>query len=95
MASARAQQAFSDMGIFISTGKAENNTIKIVAQSRNGKRFTLTLKGRKTDHGDETQLSIHWEKDADDAFWLELAGAITNPKPAATSPYLPQSRPQE
>ena len=82
------KQALDRLNIFISTGAPDKNTIRIAAQSHSGKRFVLTLKGRKTDHGDETQLSIRWDKDADDAFWAELTAAVQNPKPAP-SPYLP------
>jgi hypothetical protein len=53
----------------------------LTSTTPSGKRFTLVLTGRKTDHGDETQVSILWEKEADQAFWLQLAAAVAAPKP--------------
>jgi len=79
------QNALRDMGLFVSTHR-DADTVKLTSTTKDGKRFTLLLQARKTDHGDETTVSIHWEKDADDAFWLQLAANLTRPA-AAPSPY--------
>ncbi|HVS37455.1 MAG TPA: hypothetical protein VMS17_17970 [Gemmataceae bacterium] len=84
---AMTQKAFNDLQIFFVMNRTDDATVKIAAQSPSGKRFTLLLKARKTDHGDETQLTIHWDKDADDAFWLRLAAAIAAPQPPPANPF--------
>jgi hypothetical protein len=88
---ATSQKAISDMGLFVSVNR-DRESAKLTSTTAGGKRFTLVLKSRKTDHGDETQVSIQWEKEADEAFWLQLAAVVAAPKPekAATTPYLPQ-----
>ena len=88
---ATSQKAISDMGLFVSV-RRDGESAKLTSTTAGGKRFTLVLKSRKTDHGDETQVSIQWEKEADQAFWLQLAAAVAAPKPAeaATTPTLPQ-----
>ena len=80
--SASTQKALSDMNLFVSVHR-DGDVMKLTSTTPSGKRFTLLLKARKTDHGDETQVSIQWEKDADDAFWLQLAGAIGRPTPSS------------
>jgi hypothetical protein len=83
------QKAMSEMNLFVSV-RRDGDTAKLTSTTPGGKRFTLVLKGRKTAHGDETQLSIQWEKEADDAFWLQLAAAVAAPKaeraPSAATP---------
>jgi hypothetical protein len=81
-----AQQTLrGDMGLFVTTHR-DSDTVKLTSTTAGGKRFTLVLKAHKTDHGEETQASIQWEKDADDAFWIQLAAKLAKPQP--TSPNL-------
>jgi hypothetical protein len=87
---AASQKAMGDLGLFVSV-RHDGESAKLTSTTPGGKRFTLVLKSRKTDHGDETQVSIQWEKEADQAFWLQLSAAIIAPKPekaATTSPAL-------
>ncbi len=77
---ANSQKAMGNLGLFVSV-RHDGDTAKLTSTTPGGKRFTLVLKSRKTDHGDETQVSIQWEKEADQAFWLQLSAAIISPKP--------------
>ncbi len=86
--SASAQKALSDMNLFVTVHK-NSDTVKLAARTPGGKDFVLVLKARKTDHGDETQASIQWKGDADDAFWIQLAAAIASPAPAPRPSDLP------
>jgi hypothetical protein len=79
-----AQKALGEMGLFVSVHR-DSDVVKLTSTTAGGKRFTLVLKARKTDHGDETQVSIQWEKDGDDAFWIQLAGVLTRPQPTPSS----------
>ena len=76
---AASQKAMGEMNLFVSV-RRDGETAKLTSTTPSGKRFTLVLKGRKTDHGDETQVNIKWEKDADQAFWLQLAAVVAAPK---------------
>jgi hypothetical protein len=67
-----------DLHLFV-TAHRNSDTATLTSTTPGGKRFTLVLKARKTEHGEETQASIQWEKDADDAFWVQLAAAIARP----------------
>ena len=84
---AASQKAMGDLGLFVSV-RHDGETAKLTSTTPSGKRFTLVLKSHKTAQGEETQVNIQWEKDADPAFWLQLAAAITAPKPdkAAATP---------
>ena len=79
---ASTQKAMGDMGLFVSMNH-EGEAIRLTSTTPDGKRFSLLLKGRKTDHGDETQVSIKWEKDADEAFWMQLAAVLARPNAGA------------
>ena len=81
---ASTQNAMRDMGLFVSTSR-DGNTARLTSTTPGGKRFVLSLKSRKTDHGDETQVSIKWEKEADDAFFLRLTGALARPSAPSVS----------
>ena len=80
---ASTQKAMSDMGLFVSTSR-DGNTARLTSTTPGGKRFVLSLRASKTDHGDETQVSIKWEKEADDAFWLQLTGVLVRPSATAS-----------
>lgn len=82
VAAASTQKALGDMGLFVSM-KRDGDTARLTSTTPGGKRFTLTLKARKTEHGDETQVSIKWEKEADDAFWAQFALVLAGRRPAA------------
>jgi len=84
--SASTTDTLRNMGLFVSTHR-DGDTVKLTSTTRDGKRFTLLLKARKTDHGDETTVGIRWEKDADEGFWLQLAEGLARPQ-AAPSPYV-------
>ena len=76
-----AQRAMGERGLFVSMHR-DSDTVKLTSTTPGGKRVALVLKGRKTDHGEETQASIQWEKDVDDAFWIQLAGDLARPSPS-------------
>ena len=78
MVAASTQKVLGDMKLFVTTHR-DSDTVKLTSTTPGGKRFTLVLKARKTDHGDETTVNIQWEKDADDAFWLQLAANLARP----------------
>ncbi len=78
------QKAMGDLGLFVSV-RRDGDSARLTSTTPGGKRFTLVLKSRKTDHGDETLVTIQWEKEADQAFWLQLAAAVTSPKPEKAS----------
>jgi hypothetical protein len=88
---AASQKAMGDMGLFVSIHR-DGESAKLTSTTPGGKRFTLVLKSRKTDHGDETQVSIQWEKEADQAFWLQLSAAVASPKPEQVSVTPPKAQ---
>ena len=88
---AASQKAMGEMNLFVSA-RRDGETAKLTSTTPSGKRFTLVLKARKTDHGEETQVSIQWEKEADQTFWLQLAAAVAAPK-SDTAPLTPPVAP--
>jgi hypothetical protein len=70
------QAALSHMGLFVRANR-EGEDIRISSTSPAGKHFTLVLKRKPSPQGDSTVIRVDWEKEADEAFWLELAGELT------------------
>jgi hypothetical protein len=89
---ASTQKALGDMGLFVRMNR-DGETARLSSKTPGGKGFTLLLKARKTDHGDETQVSVQWEKEADDAFWLQL-GAVLARSNATAAPALSEAPPR-
>ena len=75
------QKTLGDMGLFVTRGR-DGDAVRFAATTPGGKKFVLLLKGRKTDHGDETQLGIQWEKESDPEFWMQLTAALARPDAA-------------
>jgi hypothetical protein len=64
-------------GLLYKSSRSSANTIKIATQTRSGDKFNLYLKQQKGEPGAEkTLLSIEWEKNVDERFWIEVLQLI-------------------
>jgi hypothetical protein len=62
----------------------DDGTVKLNGQTKSGKRFALLLKRQATSQGENTAISVEWEKDADEEFWTIVLGLLVNPAPVVT-----------
>lgn len=69
------QGTLRQMGLFVESKKT-GDTVRLTSKTQTGRTFSLVLRRQKTEHGEQTRINIEWEKDRDDAFWLELAGIL-------------------
>ena len=79
--SVKLQGALSNAG-FAVTANRQGEDVRLVGRTKAGKKFALLLKQRKTETGESTAISVEWEQDADEQFWLtvlELLAASAGP----------------
>lgn len=78
---AHLQASLDKLNIIVAVNPMDNDTIKLNGQTKSGKRFALVLKRQVTSQGENTALSVEWEKDADDEFWAIVLDLLVNPAP--------------
>ena len=78
--SAHLQAALSNVGI-IAAATPDGDDLRLAGVTKGGKRFVLLLKRQKTSRGESTVISIDWEKDADEQFWLSVVEMLATRQP--------------
>jgi hypothetical protein len=63
-----------------------DGTIKLSGETKSHKRFALVLKRQKTTSGESTAISIEWENEADEQFWLTVLDLLVRPAPVTSRP---------
>jgi hypothetical protein len=82
--SANLQAALKDVGIIVSASQVGED-VRLIGETKSHKRFVLVLKRRQTSGGESTAISIEWEKDADEQFWLTVLEQLAAPAPLGAS----------
>jgi hypothetical protein len=78
--SANLQAELKNMGILVSASQVGED-VRLIGETKSHKRFVLILKQRQTSSGESTAISIEWEKDADEQFWLTVLEQLAAPAP--------------
>ena len=81
---AHLQASLGKLNIIVAVNPMDNDTIKLNGKTKSGKVFALVLKRQMTSQGENTVISVEWEKDADDEFWAIVLGLLVNPAPVLT-----------
>lgn len=81
--SANVQAALKNMGIIVSASQV-GEEVRLIGETKSHNRFVLVLKRRLTSSGESTAISIEWEKDADEQFWLAVLEQLAAPPPRGT-----------
>jgi hypothetical protein len=81
---AHLQASLGKLNIIVAVNPMDKDTIKLNGQTKSGKRFALVLKRQTTSEGENTSLSVEWEKDADEKFWAIVLDLLVNPAPLVT-----------
>ncbi len=84
--SASLQATLGRAGIAVSA-TPEGQDVRLAGQTRSGKKFALLLQRQQTDAGEKTVVAIHWEKEADEDFWLALVELLLSPPPPPPDDY--------
>jgi hypothetical protein len=85
---ARLKASLGKVNIIVAVNPMDDGTIKLNGQTKSGQRFALVLKRQTTSRGENTAVSIEWERDADEQFWFTVLDLLVQPAPApnATPP---------
>jgi hypothetical protein len=84
--SAHLQAALNNVGITVAA-TPDGDDLRLAGVTKSGKRFVLLLKRQKTSSGENTAISIDWEKDADEEFWLSVVEIVAKRRPAAQNAF--------
>jgi len=76
--SAQLRGALSNTGFMVAMSRQDQD-VRLSGKTKTGKTFVLVLKRQKTGSGDNTAISIEWEKDADEQFWLTVVELLASP----------------
>jgi hypothetical protein len=82
---ARLQASLGKVDVLVAVNRMDESTIKLNGQTKSGQRFALVLKRQMTSFGENTAVSIEWEKDADEQFWFTVLDMLVQPAPPAGS----------
>jgi hypothetical protein len=77
------QNALERMGLKV-TATPQGQAIRLSSASRTGQRFDLILTRQTTTMGEQTQIRIEWEKNAEGFFFESIVRALMDP--TATAP---------
>jgi hypothetical protein len=83
---AHLKASLGKVDILVVINPIDDGTIKLNGQTKSGQRFALVLKRRMTSQGENTVLSIEWEKDADEQFWFTVLEMLVQQAPAGSAP---------
>jgi hypothetical protein len=83
--SAHLQAALSNVRIIVAA-TPDGDDLRLAGVTKGGKRFVLLLKRRTTSRGESTTISVDWEKDADEQFWLSVVEILAKRQPADRAP---------
>jgi hypothetical protein len=84
--SANLQAALRNVDIMVAVNQMTDGTIKLAGETKSHKRFALVLKRQKTSGGESTAISIEWENEADEQFWLTVLDLLVRPAPMTSRP---------
>jgi hypothetical protein len=82
--SANLQAALKNAGIIVSANQV-GEEVRLHGETKSHKRFVLVLKRRQTSSGENTAISIEWEKDADEQFWQTVLEQLAASVPLGAS----------
>ncbi len=83
---ARLQASLGKFNIVVAVNPMDDGTVKLNGVTKSGKRFALVLKRQATSQGENTAISVEWEKDPDEEFWTIVLSLLVNPEPTANAP---------
>ncbi len=79
--SARLRASLNKVNIIVAVNPMDDGTVKLNGETKSGQRFALVLKPQKTSRGENTAITIEWEKDEDEQFWATVLQLLVQPAP--------------
>ena len=78
---AHLRASLSKLNIVVAVNPMDEGTIELNGLTKTGRRFALVLKRHKTNRGENTAITVEWEKDADEQFWATVLDLLVKPAP--------------
>jgi hypothetical protein len=79
--SAKLRAALGNVGVSV-TANQEGDNVRLAGTTKSGKKFSLLLKQQYSGGGQRTAITIDWEGEADEEFWLTVVQWMAPPPPA-------------
>jgi hypothetical protein len=71
------------INVLVAVNPMGDGTVRLNGQTKSGQRFALVLKRHPSNRGEQTAISVEWEKDADEQFWAAVLDLLVRPVPLA------------
>jgi hypothetical protein len=84
----RLRVALDKINIIVAVNPMGDGTIRLNGETKSKQRFALVLTQKKTSRGENTVITIEWEKgekDADEQFWAAVLDLLVQPAPASSA----------
>ena len=84
----RLRVALDKINIIVAVNPMGDGIVKLNGETKSKKRFALVLKQQRTIRGENTVITIEWEKgekDVDEQFWATVLDLLLQPAPAANT----------
>ncbi len=78
------QAALSNVGI-AATVTRQSGEARVAGVTRSGRKFALVLKQQYAAGGPRTSVSVEWEGEADEQFWLTVVEMLTTKTPKTST----------
>jgi hypothetical protein len=82
--SANLKAALRKIDIIVAVNPQADGVVKLNGQTKSGKRFALVLKRHQTSRGESTAITVEWETDADEQFWMTVLDLLVQPAPISS-----------
>jgi hypothetical protein len=83
--SANLQAVLGRVGVSAQASR-DGEDVRIAGTTKSGKKFAIVLHRQLTDSGEKTAVSVQWEQEADEQFWLSVVQGLTGPPGSAPAP---------
>jgi len=83
--SAQLQGALSNAGFMVAMTRTDQD-MRLSGKTKSGKTFILVLKRQKTGNSESTAVSVEWQKDEDEQFWLTVVELLASPALSGNPP---------
>ncbi|HTU19203.1 MAG TPA: hypothetical protein VMG10_14175 [Gemmataceae bacterium] len=82
----RLRVALDKINIIVAVNPMGDGIVRLNGETKSKQRFALVLKQQRTSRGENTVVTIEWEKgekDADEQFWATVLDLLVQPAPIA------------
>lgn len=82
-AASNLQASLRKIDILVTVNPQGDGVVTLNGETKSRKRFALLLKRHPTSRGESTAVTIEWQTDADEQFWMTVLDLLAQPAPIA------------